>query len=167
MIIRTFKVVLIVTLLAFTLSAFGCKDEPTTDTTITTETKETTSEKNSLAAIAENFTTIYGTFSTNDEKPFSNLLDLKNYASKSLGETFQSKADGAKKQNNGTYYSISTTALNSTIINTNTAKTEVLVTVKQEERKENAAQTKSFYKTIIIKFIKEQGQWKVDQATWQ
>jgi hypothetical protein len=126
--------------------------------------------KSDLERLSASFAERYGSFS--NQSNFSNITDLrifmsadmKNWADNYIALERQKKTDAT------TYYGIVTKAIAQEIkdFDEDFGQAKVLV---QTRRREALGTTNNvsnvFNQAIIIEFVKEQGAWKVDKATWQ
>lgn len=121
-----------------------------------------------LAQIAVNFAERYGSYS--NQSNFSNILDLKYFMSVKMANWADGYVDEQRASNyNEIYYGTTTKALKSELIKFEDALGIVAINVSCQKREASgsASNFKIYYQDLLIKFIKENGAWKVDDAIWQ
>ena len=118
-----------------------------------------------LTALAQVFAEKYGSFSS--EGNFENLKDLKFIATARLAASFDSYMPSNPLPQND-FYGVTTKAINTEIITMNSEETEAQVMVgTQRSETKGAGNPRVYYQNIILKVLKIDNYWKVDQADWQ
>lgn len=140
--------------------------EATKTTTPTTATTEPTDDDVALKTKAEKLAEIFGTYTNKDKETHKNLKDLKKYATTKMQSWLDAQAKNAVDAN-APFYGVTTKALSSAIIDSASAKKSVLITVKKEEILSTNQTPKSVYALLLMNFVKESGEWKLDGAYWQ
>jgi len=130
---------------------------------------EETKTKASLATIAQSFAERYGSYS--NQNNFANLLNLNDLMSDKL-KAWSDKYiadEKAKNLDNSTYTGITTKAISYQSVNfQNDKSAEFLVNTQRVESSGTPTNvTKTYYQEITVKLIKENGNWKVDEAIWK
>jgi hypothetical protein len=137
---------------------------PSLTTTATLDEKAVVSEKLRQASIA--FAERYGSFS--NQGNFENITDLYSVMSASF-ESSQKQyvADQMKKKSDSAaYFGVTTKALSVEIVSLDLqSSATVLVKTQREEETSNSSVIK--YQDLVLMFKLENGQWKVDSATWK
>ena len=145
---------------ASTTDTTGSTTGTSTDTTTQTGTTQDT-----LTTTAEKFVATFGTF--NSEGNFKNITDVYSYMSEkyrqdSASFVTQKQAAG----NSGNFYETVTTVLMSHVLENTETTASVLVDTYRESSSSTAGRT-STYENIVVRFVQENGSWKVDKAEWQ
>lgn len=128
-----------------------------------------TNLEDSLKTTASNFAELFGSYS--NQSNFENISRTLFY----MSEKMQAWANQyvaeqqALQSENDPYYGISTKTLSTTTValNEETGKAEFTVTTQRNETGASVNTANVFYQDLSIKFIKENGSWKVDEARWQ
>ncbi len=131
--------------------------------------KKTEVGQDDLKRMASAFVERFGSYS--NQSDFGNIRDLKIFMSLSLqawADNYINQANSTKGNSN-IYYGITTKAIASEVKNfdNDLGQAEILVKTQRREAASTTINASSFYQEITIKFIKEKGIWKVDQAFWQ
>jgi hypothetical protein len=125
--------------------------------------------EDNLKKIALNFAERFGSFSNQNQ--FQNIEDLKILMSNKMIAWADKYVRDALAKNTDTsvYYGITTKAINASAvkINEKAGQAEILVYTQRWEAKEVSTNIRVFYQNISIKFVFENGNWKVDGAYWQ
>jgi hypothetical protein len=130
--------------------------------------KDTTKED--LQYMASSFTERFGSFS--NQSDFANITDLKIYMTEKMKKWGDSYVNEQRQKGiiDGLYYSIitKTTAQEIKELDEESGKASVLVKCRRRESvSSDSNSTNAFDQNMIINFIKENGAWKIDSATWQ
>ncbi len=165
---KTKKISIILILIVFAVSTagFGCKKkepEPSIEEPPIKEQKDQEpSEKEQLAKLAENYVQIYGTFT---ERDYTNLESLREFMSEEYREEIDDWLKTKKSQPVlSPTYSIITEIIISKIISFEVGYAEVLVVCKRTKTNVRTLAEQDYYQNCLVKFIKEDGVWKVDWA---
>lgn len=122
-----------------------------------------------LARLAAAFSERFGSYS--NQSDYSNIRDLKIFMSSSMKAWADEYIRQAILKNADTsiYYGITTKAVTTEIksYDEDSGQAEILIKTQRREATGTTANASSFYQDIIIKFVKEDGAWKVDSAYWQ
>lgn len=125
-------------------------------------------DETALMRLAASFAERFGSFS--NQSNYGNIGDLKIFMSAKM-QTWADDFIIREKQKNAetaVYAGVTTKALFQEVkkFDEQAGAAEILVKTR---RKETAGDidNPAFYQDIIIKFIKEKGEWKVDSAEWQ
>ncbi|MDD3085347.1 MAG: hypothetical protein PHU32_05680 [Candidatus ainarchaeum sp.] len=124
--------------------------------------------ENDFKSIARSFSERFGSYS--NQSDYGNITDVYDWLSSDMKEWADSYINNLKANTNysGTYYGITTKALIEPLINNfnpNSNRVEVIVKTQREEVS-SSNESKIFDQDIKIIFIKENGNWLVDEATW-
>jgi len=142
----------------------------TTETNANAVTNQTTVSQNGEDAVistAKNFTSRFGTFSS--QSNYENLESLETYMSAEMKTWAEEYITNSKKQQaNEPYSSITTTATGTSILEYDEANSfaKVQVETMRTEKKQIPPSEKKYQQKINISFIKENGAWKVGAADW-
>lgn len=119
----------------------------------------------SLQSLAQTFTTRYGSYS--NESDFANLLDVQGLMSASFAAATQKTIDAGMTPSG--YYGISTQVLKVTVdaMDDTAGTAQASVTTQREEAKGTPQNQTVVYQTLVLTFVKENGTWKVDSASWK
>ncbi|MCU0679787.1 MAG: hypothetical protein MUF50_00570 [Planctomycetes bacterium] len=116
-----------------------------------------------LKKMAFSFAERFGSFSNQGE--FGNLTDLQMFMTDKMKKWASSVV--SKGNVTGDYYGIITKAIASEVISFDKGKAEIKVTTQRREDSASIDKAKTFQQNIIITFVKEGNDWKVDSALWQ
>lgn len=124
--------------------------------------------ENDFKSIARSFSERFGSYS--NQSDYGNITDVYDWLSSDMKEWADSYVNNLKSNTaySGTYYGITTKALIEPVINSfnpNSGQVEVIVKTQREEVS-SSNESKIFDQDIKIIFIKENGNWLVDEATW-
>lgn len=143
-------------------------DENTNVGLTNTEETPAASLETSLKTTASNFAERFGSYS--NQSNFENITKLMIYMSESMQKWANQYIEEQNKANppEAEYYGITTKALSTTKLSLDEDKGtgEFTVTTQRREFKGNAETATVFYQDVSIKFIKEEGAWKVNKAEW-
>ena len=131
--------------------------------------KKTAVGESDLKRMAAAFSERFGSYS--NQSDYGNVRDLKIFMSSRMqawADNYISQAI-AKKAETNIYYGITTKAIAGETRNydSDLGQAEILVKTQRREATGTTANASSFYQEIIVKFIHENGVWKVDGAFWQ
>lgn len=140
--------------------------DATATTTPVTTTTEPTDDDTALKNKAEKLAEIFGTYTNKDKESHKNLADLKKYATIKMQSWLDSQIK-IPMDANAPFYGVTTKALSSAITSSASAKKSVLATVKKEEILSTNQTPESVYALLMMNFVKESGEWKLDGAYWQ
>ncbi|PIS42231.1 MAG: hypothetical protein COT24_04615 [Candidatus Kerfeldbacteria bacterium CG08_land_8_20_14_0_20_40_16] len=139
-----------------------------TSPTNTAGTEPATTLESSLKTTASNFTERFGSYSNDSD--YENISKLMIYMSESMQKWADHyiKEQQAASLPDAEYYGITTKALSTKTISLDEDKGTAEFTVSTQRRETAGSQeAKVFYQDVTIKFIKESGSWKVNEALWQ
>ena len=122
-----------------------------------------------LARMASAFAERFGSFS--NQSDYGNIRDLLIFMTatmKNWADNYISDAR-SKKGDTSIYYGIVTKAIAATInrFDGDAGQAEILVRTQRRESAGASGNSSTFYKDIIIKFLRENGVWRVDGIYWQ
>lgn len=128
-----------------------------------------TSDKGDLARIATSFTERFGTYS--NQSNFSNIASLKIFMSQEMKKWSDQYIANQKKNNHDTaiYYGITTKAATTEIqdYDDDLGTANILVITRRREATGTTNNLSNvFTQNAQIDFIKENGSWKVNKASW-
>lgn len=126
--------------------------------------------KEDLTRLAASFTERFGSYSNHSN--FTNIIDLKVFMTEKMQRWADAYVAEQRKKNlaDAIYYGITAKAIEKEVkeFDDNVGVASVLVTTRRREYSgatNNLSDT--FNQAILVKFINENGAWKVDSATWQ
>jgi hypothetical protein len=128
---------------------------------------KTTDEDLALKQQAEKLAEIYGTFTNKDKEPYKNYKELIPYATTKMQAWLDTKVEKSQSNNSAQFYGATTKALSSAIIESSADAKKILVTVKQEEISATQATPQVSYKILLLNFVKEKEEWKLNGIYWQ
>lgn len=136
---------------------------------ITTVAKKTEIGADDLARMASAFAERFGSFS--NQSDYGNIRDLQIFMTdvmKNWAENYINDAR-VKKTQTAIYYGIVTKAISSETKNfdVDTGRAEILVKTQRRESAGVIGNNSTFYQDIVIKYVREQGVWRVDETYWQ
>lgn len=141
------------------------------ETPKTTTAKPATSEeveKLTLVKIASSFAERLGSYSNQDN--YANVTNLKILMTLSMQKWADSYVASAKKANPDTniYHGLTTHAMTTEVKNFDSVKgsADILVHTQKIVSDEAAADSAPYTEDLMVTFIKEGAQWKVDNAKW-
>ena len=122
-----------------------------------------------LARMASAFAERFGSFS--NQSDYGNVRDLQIF----MTGTMKTWADNyiidarSRKTQTAIYYGIVTKAISSEVkqFDADTELAEILVKPQRRESAGIAGNSATFYQDIIIKYVREQGVWRVSGIYWQ
>ena len=122
-----------------------------------------------LARMASAFAERFGSFS--NQSDYGNVRDLQIFMTETMkiwAENYINDARARKTQTT-IYYGIVTKAISSEAkqFDADTGQAEILVKTQRRESAGIAGNSATFYQDIIIKYIREQGVWRVNGVYWQ
>lgn len=170
------------------LTGFGCQKKIVTETeninqtsninestnlNINTGTQtggldEETNTRNEVIQLARAFVERYGSFS--NETNYQNILNLKILMTDKLAAWADSfvASQRSKAVKSDSYYGITTKSLAVSVVSFDSkTKAELKISTQRREADEKTASSKVFYQDIYVKIVKEAGDWKVDELSWQ
>jgi len=151
--------------------------QPTTEQPIkSTTTVQTTSpfKKNEVRAddlvrMASAFAERFGSFS--NQSDYGNIRDLQIFMTEKMKDWAENYISDArvKKTQTTIYYGIVTKAISGQAkqFDSDTGKAEILVKTQRRESSGTSGNSITFYQDILIKYVREQGVWRVDGIEWQ
>jgi len=143
--------------------------EPVGQQIATVPPKKAEVQSDDLARMAAAFAERFGSFS--NQSDFGNLRDLQIFMTakmKGWAQDYISQAR-ARKTDTSIYYGIVTKAILSQVeqFDEQAGQAEILVKTQRRESSGVSANGTTFYQDIVIKYLRENGVWRVDEATWQ
>src|SRR3990167_3278636 len=131
--------------------------------------KKTEVNQDDLARMASAFAERFGSFS--NQSDYGNVRDLQIFMTNTMKDWSENYINDARSRKIQTaiYYGIVTKAISSTVkqFDADTGLAEILVKTQRRESAGLAGNSSTFYQDIIIKYIREQGVWRVDGFYWQ
>ncbi len=126
-------------------------------------------EEEELKRLSSSFAERFGSYS--NQSNFENIINLKVYMSKRMqrwADQFVA-ASLVGNPDNSIYYGLTTKALsvNTNVFDTKKGTAEFIVSTQRREATGSSSNITVFYQDILIKYAKEDGAWKVDEAIWQ
>lgn len=124
--------------------------------------------ENDFAQQASSFAERFGSYSSQSD--YGNLTDLKYYMSERMSNWATDYIRDLKNNSSSVdeHYDIKTNVfLAPEVRNYSPQATSVEVLVSTDRLETNGPNTNSFKQDILIKYVKENGQWLVDSANWQ
>lgn len=125
--------------------------------------------KNDVEKIARFFTEFFGSFSTDSN--YTNVTGLKIYMTQNMQKWADSfVADAKKNKNNAAgYFGVTTKAVSvkTDSFSDETGKAEATVSCQRREATGTSTNARIYYQDMNLKFVKEKGVWKVDEARWR
>jgi hypothetical protein len=118
-----------------------------------------------IETVAKLFAERYGSYST--EAQFQNIRDVLPIASASYAAQLQAQIASAKEPT--AYYGVTTVVLSVTVDQMDDAAGTGHATVStQRTESKGSPQDKTVsYQKLVLTFVKEGGQWKVDSSKWE
>ena len=150
--------------------------EPTVESPVKTSTVQPVSplkkaevRSEDLTRMASAFAERFGSFS--NQSDYGNIRDLQIFMTDNMkvwAENYINDAR-AKKTQTIIYYGIVTKAISSEAkqFDADTGRAEILVKTQRRESSGTSGNSLTFYQDIIIKYVREQGVWRVDGIEWQ
>lgn len=134
-----------------------------------TPVKKTEPQADDLARMALAFAERFGSFS--NQSDYGNIRDLKIFMTDAMKDWAENYINDARARKTQTviYYGIVTKAIFSEAKNfdADAGLAEILVKTQRRESAGLSGNSLTFYQDIIIKYVREQGVWRVDQTYWQ
>jgi hypothetical protein len=122
-----------------------------------------------LVKIASSFAERLGSYS--NQSNYGNITDLKNFMSVSMQSWADKYIANAQKTANytGIYQGVTTRTVTTEVksFNFTGGTADIIVHTQKTESSGDVSNASTYYQDILISFIKEGGQWKVDNAKWQ
>jgi hypothetical protein len=143
--------------------------EPALGLASTALPKKAVVQTDDLTRMAAAFAERFGSFS--NQSNYGNLRDLQIFMTARMKSWSQSYIESARarKTEVAIYYGITTKAILSQVkqFDEQAGQAEILVKTQRRESSGVSANGASFYQDIVIKYLREAGIWRVDEATWQ
>jgi len=122
-----------------------------------------------LKQLAASFTERFGSYS--NQSDYGNIRDLKIFMSLKMqawADDFVSKSR-AEKGETGIYSGITTKAIAQEVkeLDETAGQAEILIKTRRRQATGTTSDATAHYQDIVIKFVREKGEWKVDSAEWQ
>lgn len=126
-------------------------------------------EKADLERMAISFIERYGSFS--NQSNFENILDLKVFMTQKMQNWVEQyiAEQRAKRGDTSIYFGITTKSLTTNFVEFNSfdGLAEILVTTQRREATGSTTNFKVYNQDASIKFLKENGVWKVNGIYWK
>ncbi len=146
----------------------GAGDTAAGKAVIKNKIKEVQIDETALMRMAAAFAERFGSFS--NQSNYGNIGDLKIFMSAKMrvwADNFIVQ-EKAKKAETAVYAGITTKALFQEVKKFDEQAGRAEISVKTQRREMTGdTEAAAFYQDIVIKFVKEKGEWKVDSAEWQ
>jgi hypothetical protein len=147
--------------------------EQTNKATSTSQTvaqvKKAEIQADDLVRMASAFAERFGSFS--NQSDYGNIRDLQIFMTEKMKEWAKNYINDArvKKTQTTIYYGIITKALSGQAkkFDSDIGQAEILVKTQRRESSGTSGNSLTFYQDILIKYIREQGVWRVDSVEWQ
>ncbi|MFH1662112.1 MAG: hypothetical protein ABIA02_03380 [Candidatus Falkowbacteria bacterium] len=122
-------------------------------------------EQIDLRRISINFAERFGSYS--NQSDFGNIRDSKVFMSEKMKKWADDFISSSREQKGDStiYNGMVTKAISQEVKSFTDNSGEILVSAQRKEIKDSGENI--FYQDILIKFIQEEGEWKVDDAKWQ
>ncbi len=122
-----------------------------------------------LKQLAASFAERFGSYS--NQSDYGNIRDLKIFMSLKMqawADNFVSKSR-IEKGETGIYSGITTKAIAQEVrqFDETAGQAEILIKTRRRQASGTTDDATTYYQDIIIKFVWEKGEWKVDRAEWQ
>lgn len=121
-----------------------------------------------LEALARTFAEKFGSFSTHGN--YENLKDLKHLMTEDMKQWADNYIQENSKKSNTEFYGVTARAIKVELIAMNDEETsaQAVVTVQKEETGGSLSARKNIsYVKLVLDFIKIDGEWKVNAASWK
>lgn len=128
------------------------------------EAQQTRTNTASVQSASKTFAERYGSYST--EAEFANLRDVLPLMSASLAAETEAFIEGSIPA--AEYYGVTTRVISLSVdaSDETVGTAQVTVTTQREETKGTAQNASVRYQDLVLRFVREDGQWKVSSATW-
>lgn len=129
--------------------------------------KENAMDENALKEIASSFAERLGSFS--NQSNFGNISDLKIFMTDKMKDWADNyiTVQKEKKLDASTYFGVTAKALSVQTVSYNDFEDKAEFIVKTQKRAMNeTSELRTYYQDLSIKFVKDEGIWKVDSAEW-
>ena len=123
--------------------------------------------KAELSRIATSFVERFGSYS--NQSNFENVDSLRVYMTDGM-EKWSDDFVKSYRQNNpetSIYYGITTKAISTKLAGFSDKEAAFTITTQRKESTGTTDNSRIYYQDISLKFAKEQGVWKVNEAKWQ
>ncbi len=117
-----------------------------------------------LKELASFFAERFGSFS--NQAPLENLIELKPFMSKKMQLWTEELLKKSPKEED-VYHGFTTKALSSEILDLQEEKAKALVQTQRQEATKTTDNIRVFYQEVEIELIKENGEWKINEARWR
>ena len=139
-------------------------NQPVENKNTSTEPVESTSETEAIALV-KSFVERFGSFSSQNN--YENLLNLKIYMTGKMQKWSDDFIEENKKNTVTDYYGISTKAITVNTTSFSDKKAIFLLSCQRRETRAEVKEARIFFQNIEVVTVAEDGQWKVDSATWK
>lgn len=144
------------------------KKEPEEELLTEPASEETLSKKEDLQLklkeLVSFFAERFGSFS--NQVPLENLIELKPFMSKKM-QLWTEELSKEPSKRVEIYHGFTTKALSSEIFDLQEEKAKALVQTQRQEATKTTDNIRVFYQEIEIELIKENGEWKINEARWK
>lgn len=117
-----------------------------------------------LAALAEKLAEIYGTYTNRDS--YKNLKDLEGYVTPGM-QTWLDSIMAKAQDPNAPFFGVTVKALSAATLEDANGEAKVLVTVKKEQISSKSNNPITTFEMLLMEFVKEGEEWKLNSAYWQ
>jgi hypothetical protein len=122
-----------------------------------------------LKKIAMSFAERFGSYSNHSD--FSNVVDLKLFMSESMQKWADNFVEVGRRSTKdmSTYQGVITKAVTSEVkaYNLGTGVAQILVGTQKVATDSDSDNTKTTYEDLLVTFVKENNEWKVNEAEWE
>lgn len=136
---------------------------PTTSQKELEAEQQTRSASSDVVSLSKTFVERYGSYS--NEADFANLRDVLPLMSAALATTTQAFIDLTPAPER--YYGVTTRVITVRVDEQTDTRARVTVSTQREESIGSPTNKSVRYQDIVLTYVKEEGAWKVDSATWQ
>ncbi|MFH0955597.1 MAG: hypothetical protein V1801_00035, partial [Candidatus Falkowbacteria bacterium] len=131
--------------------------------------KKSEVQADDLTRMASAFAERFGSFS--NQSDYGNVRDLQIFMTDTMKNWAENYINDARSRKTQTtiYYGIVTKAISSEVkqFDFDAGGAEILVKTQRRESAGITGNSTTFYQDIIIKYVREQGVWRVDAIYWQ
>ncbi len=141
----------------------------TTTVQVVSPLKKAEINKDDLIRMASAFAERFGSYS--NQSDYGNIRDLQIFMTNSMKDWADDYINQSRvnKTQTSIYYGIVTKAISGEAkqFDSDVGKAEILVKTQRRESSGTSGNSITFYQNILIKYIREQGVWRVDGIEWQ
>ncbi len=144
-------------------------DKPATTVQSISPLKKSEVRSDDLARMASAFAERFGSFS--NQSDYGNIRDLQIFMTNTMKIWAENYINDARSRKTQTtiYYGIVTKAISNEVrqFDSDVGQAEILVKTQRRESAGIGGNSTTFYQDIIIKYVREQGVWRVNGVDWQ